>query len=126
MEQESSFIEFVRCQPCCMAAINSGVFLPTSVNRTRQSDPHHLRSFTNNTRRYCDWFIVPLSRGNHSWLHTVEGVLWEKENMYNLYRYTGHLLVEYKLYEENPFLSVDSLREDCYNVLKEYENVINS
>jgi hypothetical protein len=120
------FIEMVRCQPCCMPAINRGLQLPYLVDQVRKSDPHHLKSFTNNTRRHCDWFVVPLSRANHSWIDTLDGKLWEKENVYNLYQYTGNLLVAFGIYKENPFTSLDSLRDDCYTVLEDYKNAINS
>lgn len=120
---QSSFIDFIRCQPCCMAAINRGLFLPANlVNQVRRSDPHHLKSYTNNTRRYCDWFIVPLSRANHSWIDTQAGKRWEKEMSFELYQYAGYLLVEYGAYSTNPFTSIETLQQDCYDVLEEYKN----
>jgi hypothetical protein len=62
------------------------------AERSRISDPHHLPSVTDNRRRTCDWWTVPLSREEHSRIDTEMGRKWERENLLKLYRCAALLL----------------------------------
>ena len=61
---------------------------------TRRSDPHHLPSLLGARRRSCDLFVIPLTRERHNEMDTVEGKLWEKNNLVSLYQFAFRLMLE--------------------------------
>lgn len=77
------------------------------AEKVRRYDPHHIPSLLGTRRRSCDLFVIPLTREQHGNMHTVAGIVWERENLLGLYQQVFRLL------EEDEFVNTRIGEEVC-------------
>jgi hypothetical protein len=94
---DKNFLFYVERLPSVRAIFEGQIDMPDLsmmkvLRRPRQSDAHHAPSLLNERRRTCDWFTVPLWRVDHDWIHTAEGMRWERTNLTRLYSFSLRML----------------------------------